>query len=113
MYGTYHQVATFFDEVGNLERIVNLDKFTVTKPVVDNGSVRLKTSVVATAFRFLEEHERPSVDEADGKKRKKDAVVAKRERRRAKNRENNSHCILYSPICAENSCNRFPIPDIL
>ena len=30
--GTYHQIATFFDEVGQLERIVNIDQFNLTQP---------------------------------------------------------------------------------
>ena len=62
--GTFHQVATFFDEVGHLERIVNLEQPGMVDPIVEeNNRVRLKTSVVATSFRFLEEAERPKDDE--------------------------------------------------
>ena len=57
--GSFHEVATFFDEVGHLERIVNLDRFTIEDPIYDEEEVLMKTSVVATAFRFLDESERP------------------------------------------------------
>lgn len=57
--GDYHQVATFFDEVARLDRIVNLDGLSMVDPQVDDDTVVLKTNVVATAFRFLDESERP------------------------------------------------------
>lgn len=67
--GTYHQVATFFDEVGRLSRIVNLDRFLMSEPNLDPGNgVLIKTGVVATAFRFLDENERPTSE--DGKNEK-------------------------------------------
>ncbi|MCB0358553.1 MAG: type 4a pilus biogenesis protein PilO [Bdellovibrionales bacterium] len=70
VYGTYHQVATFFDEVGHLERIVNLGDIHMQEPKVDSDSVFLRTSVVATTFRFLSEDERPKPEEkAEGKRR--------------------------------------------
>jgi type IV pilus assembly protein PilO len=64
--GTFNQVATFFDEVGHLERIVNVDKFSITQPVFENDKVELTTNLTATTFRFLEESERPKPDERDG-----------------------------------------------
>ena len=70
--GTFHQVATFFDEVGRMERIVNLGQVSMTDPVVTPEKVSLKTSVVATSFRFLEESERPAQqDEQNDKKRRR------------------------------------------
>ena len=79
--GTYHQVATFFDEVGHLERIVNIDQFSLEKPEETDGRIMVNASVVATSFRFLDESERPKAD-ATGepgdskvkKKRKKKAA---------------------------------------
>jgi len=69
--GSYHQVATFFDEVGHLDRIVNLDKFSMTEPDLEKETVRLNTTVVATTFRFLDESERPTQDKKRGKKRRR------------------------------------------
>ncbi len=68
--GTYHQIATFFDEVGHLDRIVNLDEFRMTEPKVGEEQVALKGSVVATTFRFLREEERPKVTDKSGKRRR-------------------------------------------
>lgn len=74
--GTYHQVATFFDEVGHLERIVNIDQFSLEKPEETEGRIQVNASVVATSFRFLDESERPKLESTDGdgskaKKRRK------------------------------------------
>lgn len=71
--GTYHQVATFFDEVGHLDRIVNLTSLLMTQPVVGKDDVQLRTSVVATAFRFLDESERPKVEDAKEKGKRRGA----------------------------------------
>jgi len=71
VYGTYHQVATFFDEVGHLQRIVNLNEFAMSEPVTEENRVNLKTTAVATSFRFLEESERPKVEEQKDKKRRR------------------------------------------
>jgi len=69
--GTYHQVATFFDEVGRFERIVNLDRFEMTDPVEAGDQMGLKTAVMATTFRFLDESERPApVDDNKGRRRR-------------------------------------------
>lgn len=69
--GTYHQVATFFDEIGHLERIVNLDQFGMTEPKREETGMVLKTSLTATSFRFLDESERPKEDPSASKKRRK------------------------------------------
>ena len=76
--GTYHQVATFFDEVGHLERVVNLDQLNISEPVLNDDRMNIKTQVTATAFRFLEESERPDVKkEEDSKRRRKGKTEAK------------------------------------
>lgn len=75
--GTFNQVATFFDEVGHLERIVNVDRFAISQPVFENGQVQLTTNLTATTFRFLEESERPKPDDQDAaakSRRKKKSV---------------------------------------
>ncbi|MCC6932781.1 MAG: type 4a pilus biogenesis protein PilO [Deltaproteobacteria bacterium] len=65
--GTYHQVASFFDEVGRMDRIVNLENVAISDPVIEKSSAGLKTLVTATAFRFLDESERPKADESGEK----------------------------------------------
>lgn len=52
--GTYHEVATFFDEIAHLKRVVNLDQITMTNPTLRENGVTVETSVVVTGYRFLE-----------------------------------------------------------
>lgn len=79
--GTFHQVATFFDEVGQLERIVNIDQFNLAQPQETDGRIQLNASVVATSFRFLDESERPKQnnDGEGGKTKKKKKKKASEE----------------------------------
>jgi type IV pilus assembly protein PilO len=56
--GTYHQVATFFDDVSQLSRIVNINQINIRDPQIDPERVLVKTDCVATTFRYLDESER-------------------------------------------------------
>jgi type IV pilus assembly protein PilO len=57
--GAYHQVASFFDQVGRMARIVNVTDVGMKSPQRPQGdSVPLDTSCVAVTFRFLDEAER-------------------------------------------------------
>jgi len=69
--GGYHQVATFFDEVSRLERIVNIDQFSISEPKNGEQGRNMKIALVANSFRFLEEAERPKQDEATTGKRRR------------------------------------------
>jgi type IV pilus assembly protein PilO len=70
--GTYHQVATFFDEVGHLSRIVNINDITMREPKDSGGRFVVKTDCVATTFRYLDESERAAQDEtSEGGKRRR------------------------------------------
>ena len=56
--GTYHQVASFFDEVARLDRIVNVSDIILTDPQVEDDSLLLNARSKVTTFRFLSEGER-------------------------------------------------------
>ena len=56
--GTYHQVASFFDEVAKLDRIVNVSDITLKEPRVEDESLLLEANSTVTTFRFLSEAER-------------------------------------------------------
>lgn len=75
MEGTYHQVASFYDEVGRLPRIVNVSEMAMSKPLIEQGMDKVPVSIgcLATTFRYLEESERPKADDGTdkGKKKKK------------------------------------------
>jgi type IV pilus assembly protein PilO len=62
--GTYHQVATFFDEVGRLDRIVNIAKISMENPVPGvPGSMKVKTACTVTTFRQLTAEEKKKLEE--------------------------------------------------
>lgn len=73
--GSFHEIATFFDEVSRLPRIVNLDSFQIREPMVGDEQVLVSSAVVATTYRFLDESERPKreVTKKKGKKGKSGA----------------------------------------
>ena len=77
--GDYHQIASFFDEVGHLERIVNVDQISLIAPKVVTEQVILNAALVATSFRFLDESERPKDDAKKSKKRRKSSSSSKGE----------------------------------
>ena len=56
--GSYHDVALFFDKVGQLDRIVNI--VDVKMAPVQEQSTTLKVSCVAATYRFKEETEKKS-----------------------------------------------------
>jgi len=56
--GTYHQVASFFDEVGRLDRIVNVSNITLRDPKVVDDDLFLEANSTVTTFRFLSDNER-------------------------------------------------------
>ena len=71
--GTYHEIATFFDEVGRLSRIVNIDQIYLSSPKISPERIELKAECSVTTFRFLDEDERiahETKEEAQKKKRR-------------------------------------------
>ncbi len=60
--GTYNQVATFFDKVSRMARIVNVTNVAIRDAAQPQGeSVTVDTSCAAVTFRFLDEAERERV----------------------------------------------------
>ncbi len=52
--GNFHEVATFFDSVGRLRRIVNVSEIVLDQPKDVSGKVLVNASFTATTFMFLE-----------------------------------------------------------
>jgi type IV pilus assembly protein PilO len=61
--GNFHNTVNFFDEVGRLDRLVNINSIGFKNPTVSGDRVMLETTSVATAFRFLNDAERKKVAE--------------------------------------------------
>ncbi len=57
MLGSYHNVAIFFDKISKLDRIINILNFSMGDVKQMGGETVLKTSCLATTFRFLETEE--------------------------------------------------------
>jgi type IV pilus assembly protein PilO len=69
--GQFFNVVSFFDEVGRLTRLVNMNNIGFKSPKVTGDQVVLETSTMATTFRFLDEAERKKVAEEKAKAAKK------------------------------------------
>jgi type IV pilus assembly protein PilO len=59
--GNYHEVATFFDRVGKLDRIVNVGDIVMQTPKREGDEMIVDTLCSATTFRFLDEKEREEI----------------------------------------------------
>lgn len=65
--GGFHNVVSFFDEVGRLDRLVNINNIGFKNSKVTADQVTVETSSLATAFRFLDEAERMKIAEQKAK----------------------------------------------
>ena len=65
--GGFFNAVTFFDEVGKLNRLVNIDNIDLKNPKVGSDQVALEISTLATTYRFLDEAERKKVAEEKAK----------------------------------------------
>ncbi|MCA9648176.1 MAG: type 4a pilus biogenesis protein PilO [Polyangiaceae bacterium] len=52
--GRYHQLAKFFYQVGQLDRIINIENISVTEPKKDGDDFFIKVVALATAFKAAE-----------------------------------------------------------
>ena len=59
--GKFHDVVSFFDEVGKLDRLVNLNNIEMKNPKPAGEQMNLDTATLMTAFRFLDDAERAKV----------------------------------------------------
>jgi len=65
--GNFHNTVSFFDEVGRLSRLINIDNIGFKNPTTNGERVMLETTSVATAYRFLDEVERKKIAEEKAK----------------------------------------------
>lgn len=69
--GSFHQVATFFDEVGRMPRIVNVRAIEVSNPRLTERGMVIKSDFSAVTFRFLSEAERGAIDKEQVEKKRR------------------------------------------
>jgi len=64
IFGKYHDLATFFDKVGRLDRIVTIEDIDFGSPKPGPGGVKLTVSCRAVTFKFLEPAEQAAAAQA-------------------------------------------------
>ena len=69
--GGFSNALIFFDEVGKLDRPVNIDNIDVKNPKVSGTQVELEIATLATTYRFLDEAERKKAAEEKAKAQSK------------------------------------------
>ena len=69
--GGFYNAVTFFDEVGKLNRLVNIDNIDLKSPKISGDQVSLDIFVLATTYRFLDEAERKKLAAEKAKAPKK------------------------------------------
>lgn len=52
--GNYHEIATFFDSLGRMRRIVNVSDISLTEPKDVGGKMTLTGKFLVTAFMFVD-----------------------------------------------------------
>jgi len=67
--GGFHNVVTFFDEVGKLTRLVNINNIELKNAKANGDQMIMEVSTLATTFRFLDEAERAKLAAAKGAKK--------------------------------------------
>jgi type IV pilus assembly protein PilO len=65
--GRFHQIARFFYNVGQLDRIINMEDISMTEPTLVDDEMTLKAEALATAFHVVETAEEASKDKKDAK----------------------------------------------
>ena len=66
--GNFHEIATFFDSLGRMRRIVNITDIVLDAPKDVNGKMVLNAKFLATAFMFIDPSTAPAA-KAGGAKR--------------------------------------------
>jgi type IV pilus assembly protein PilO len=66
--GNFHEIATFFDSLGRLRRIVNVNNITLDQPKDQGGKVILTGKFLLTAFMFVDPKQAKAAAKAGGAK---------------------------------------------
>ena len=66
--GNYHEIATFFDSLGRMRRIVNVSDISLDDPKDVNGKVVLDGKFLVTAFMFVDPSKAAAAAPAKGGK---------------------------------------------
>lgn len=70
LMGNYHDVALFFDQVGKLNRIININNLDMAPVTLTDGTRHLSVKCLGTTFRFLSIEEQEAIKKAAAATRK-------------------------------------------
>jgi type IV pilus assembly protein PilO len=54
LQGRFHQIAKFFYQVGQLDRIINIENISIKEPATEGDEVLLRVDALATAFHSIQ-----------------------------------------------------------
>ena len=66
VHANYHEIATFFDSLGRMKRIVNVSDISLDQPKDVNGKVVLSGKFLVTAFMFVDAKAAAAAAQAKG-----------------------------------------------
>jgi type IV pilus assembly protein PilO len=66
--GNFHEIATFFDSLGRLRRIVNVSEITMTAPKDVGGKMVVDAKFLVTTFMFVNQAKNPPAAKKGGAK---------------------------------------------
>jgi type IV pilus assembly protein PilO len=69
--GRFHQIARFFYNVGQLDRIINMENISMTEPKSVDDEIVLKAEALATAFHVIDNPDPGADTKGKGRKRGK------------------------------------------
>lgn len=69
--GTFHQVATFFDEVGHMSRIVNIKGIDMGDAKGTDRGLSVRAACTAVTFRYIDEEQRAKSEQANEAKKRR------------------------------------------
>lgn len=69
--GRYHQIAKFFYQVGQLDRIINMENISLVDPTAKGEDIVLRVEALATAFHLIEKAEGAAASKGPAKARRR------------------------------------------
>ena len=70
VHGSYHEVAMFIDQVGKVDRIVNVSDLAMTGPKSENQKIIVQSTFLVKTYRFLSDEQVAALEAARKAKKK-------------------------------------------
>jgi type IV pilus assembly protein PilO len=70
VHGSYHEVAMFIDQVGKVDRIVNVSDLAMTQPKSENQKIIVQGQFLVKTYRFLSDEQMAEIEKKKKDKKK-------------------------------------------